>query len=103
MNGFGISPYLQDLEAYAGQDDNFEMAAQRLKKYLHIEVNSSQIDRITKHYGEQIEPGIIPQTTLAQADKNDKVYAMMDGSMLLTRKDSEWKEMKLGIPQILRD
>jgi len=105
VNGFQISPYFQELQAYAGQDDNFNMAAQRLEKYLRIACSSSQVDRVVKEYGAQLEEQgqLIRESDykehsdrVAQLGEEAKAYVMMDGCMLLTRQESEWKEMKLA-------
>ncbi len=105
VNGFQISPYYQELQAYAGQDDNFQEASQRLDKYLRISSSSSQIDRVVKQYGGQLEQESQTldetayqslRTKVSQVPADSEVYVMMDGCMLLTRQKSEWKEIKLG-------
>jgi len=80
------------------------MAAECLTKYLRIGVSSSHIDRIVKHYGSELEEESGLASTAFETSKEKKqtlsseakVYAMMDGCMLLTRKKGAWKEMKLG-------
>lgn len=64
--------------------------------YLDIDINEMQLYRITDHYGEALTP-ILDNTVRLQAlpQLNDVVYAMADGSMILTRED-QWKEAKLG-------
>lgn len=96
---------MQELEAYAGQDDNFELASQRLEKYLRVKVSSSQVARVTKTYGDKLESLSISEPLINSQEVRAEIkdlpvgqpaYVMMDGSMLLTREDSDWKEIKLG-------
>jgi hypothetical protein len=107
-----ISPYLQELEAYAGQADNYESATETLKKYLRIDINSSQVKRVTKTYSELLvtsDYGKENHLQEAQATKiidlkkdleeDEVVYGMVDGGMLQTREgeqNNDWKEVKLG-------
>ena len=93
------------MQLYAGQEDNFNLAAERLNKFLRIETNSSQIDRVTKYYGEALELEFDKSENIDyELFISDKIeipeagqsYVMMDGSMILTRENSDWKEMKLG-------
>jgi hypothetical protein len=51
--GYQISPYLQELYAYGGQSDNYRESCQQMEKYLRIAFNTSQMERITQHYGAQ--------------------------------------------------
>jgi hypothetical protein len=81
------------------------MAAERLEKYLRIPASSSQVDRIVKEYGSKLESQIQAGEAfveeeiidrVAQVKEEEKAYVMIDGSMLLTRQASEWKEIKLA-------
>ena len=108
INGFQISPYLQELQTYAGQSDNYTCAVRDLEKYLRIKTNRSQTERVTKHYAEELqsEESVLP---IAQSDlsislkknvnEEGHAYCMVDGGMLQTREGKEgndWKEVKLG-------
>jgi hypothetical protein len=99
--GFKISPYLQECLCLAGTKMTFEEASEEVKTLKGIEVNAKQIERLCHHYGESLA-----QVDWAQAYneavqlrlplKDEVTYAMMDGSMILTRQKSEsWKEVKL--------
>lgn len=81
------------------------MAAERLEKYLRIPASSSQVDRVVKEYGSKLESQIQAGQAfveeeiidrVAQVKEEEKAYVMIDGSMLLTRQASEWKEIKLA-------
>lgn len=98
LNDIQISPYLQELQAYAGQDDNYESAATILEKYLRIDVNSSQIKRVTKFYSEVLTSSDystenrlqeVQQAKIIEMKQNleedELVYGMVDGGMLQTR------------------
>ncbi len=72
----------------------FAEGEQLLEKLSGIQVNAKQIERLTHTYGQ------VWQETQAQQDavkpkEGQLHYAMMDGGMVLTRKEG-WKEMKLG-------
>jgi hypothetical protein len=95
---FGISPYLQEIECYYGQNEIYESGSEALEKLLHIPMNKKQIERVTKHYGDCLEKEL-EKESLEQlprsVEKDEQVYAMIDGSMIFTRL-GEWKEVKLG-------
>lgn len=97
---FALSHYLQIIMCLLGQSKVYAEASEILKKLLHIDVSGMQIQRVCTYYGELLDPIIeknittyIP--TLDKVDKDDRVYVMVDGSMLITR-DEGWKEIKLG-------
>lgn len=95
--GFRTSPYLQDLACYVGQSVPFEEGSELLWKLSSICLTDKQIERISHHYGEQLEvltPAVPP---LLEAKNEERHYAMMDGSMVFIRgKEEGWKELKLA-------
>lgn len=98
--GFQMSPYLQELVAFTGQNNVYEDAAEQLKKSNRIEITSKQIERVTNAYGElsevhsaELQEELI--TNKYDKDSSTPTYCMMDGSMILTRED-DWKELKLA-------
>jgi len=98
IGDFGISPYLQELMSYVGQDDVFERGSEDIEKFLRISMNKKQIERVSKYYGQQIQALNIKEheSVLPEVEEEGEiVYAMMDGSMIYTREE-EWKEVKLG-------
>jgi hypothetical protein len=91
--GFRVSPYLQELACYVGQQLSFDEASDNLLRVGRISLTDKQIERISHEYGESLE-SLLYEDTIKET--NDMLhYAMMDGSMCLTRKDG-WKEVKLG-------
>lgn len=110
LNGFKITPYFQELQVFAGQNDNYQAGSTQLEKYLRIPVGHSQLERVTKHYSEQLEATnsagtlIVAQEASTQLLKthmetSGHAYVMIDGSMLQTREGeqhNDWKEVKLG-------
>jgi len=89
---YRMSPYVQELLAYTGESLVFEQAGQLLAKLLHIPVNGKQAERVCHHYGELLEE----QSPQDKLQKDNRLhYAMVDGSMILTREES-WKELKVG-------
>ena len=53
--GFQMSPYLQDLVAFTGQNHVYEDASEQLKKSNGLEISSKQIERVTNAYGQIAE------------------------------------------------
>lgn len=92
-NGFGISPYLQEKLVFLGQLDVYKQAAQVAQILLGLSIASSQIYRLTKHYGAAIEAALDQPLLTDQAPKGI-VYVQADGAMLLT--DEGYKENKLS-------
>jgi len=99
--GFKISPYLQEHLCRVGTKMIFEEASQEVVQLMGIDVNAKQIERLCHHYG-----ALLDQVDWREAHndsvqlklplKNSETYAMMDGSMILTRqKEESWKEVKL--------
>jgi hypothetical protein len=99
--GFKISPYLQEHLCRVGTKLTFEEASEEATQLMGVDVNAKQIERLCHHYGD-----LLGQVDWKQAYneaiqlrlplKDEVTYAMMDGSMILTReKDNSWKEVKL--------
>lgn len=83
-----------------GQSKVYSEASEILKELLNIDVSGMQIQRVSTYYGELLDPIIEKNITscipkLENVGKDDRVYVMVDGSMLFTR-DQGWKEIKLG-------
>jgi hypothetical protein len=91
--GFRVSPYLQELACYVGQQLSFDEASDNLLRVGGISLTDKQIERISHEYGESLESVLYEDRIKGTNDILH--YAMMDGSMCLTRKDG-WKEVKLG-------
>lgn len=99
--GFKISPYMQEHLCRTGTKMIFEEASEEVTSLMGIDVNAKQIERLCHHYGELLEQidwkqAYNDSTQLCLPLKNQTTYAMMDGSMILTRQKNEsWKEVKL--------
>lgn len=99
--GFKISPFMQEQMCRAGTKMTFEEAGEEISKLMGVEANAKQIERLCHHYGELLEQIDWEQSyseaiQLRLPLKDQVTYAMMDGSMILTRqKDESWKEVKL--------
>ena len=102
-NGFGISPYMQELMTYAGHLDCYVKCEEMMEKFTSVKVNSPQVYRVTDHVSESLKGEDLKiERTLQPLSKEDVLYVEMDGSMILTRKNDEpWKEVKLG--RLFRD
>ncbi len=66
-----------------------------LEKLSGIQVNAKQIERLTHTYGQVWQETQAQQADAVKPKEGQLHYAMMDGGMVLTRKEG-WKEMKLG-------
>jgi hypothetical protein len=98
--GFKISSYLQETICYFGQKEVFEEASASIKRLKGVEVNAKQIERVCHYYGgileQELEQAIESGAPAFEEPNSDQLhYAMVDGSMLLTREE-KWKEIKLG-------
>ncbi len=63
-----------------------------------IEVSVMQVHRVTDTYGNLLEQAAVresPSVEVEEIKPNESVYAMTDGSMILTREEG-WNETKLG-------
>lgn len=83
-----------------GQSVVYAEASQMCDELLHLDISSTQIQRVCRFYGELLDSVVekdleehIPK--LKGVEKTDNIYLMVDGSMLLTR-PKDWKEIKLG-------
>lgn len=93
INGFGISPFLQEKLVFLGQLEVYDQAAQVAQTLLGLPIASSQIYRLTNHYGAAIEGDLNEPVPIDQPPQG-VVYAQVDGAMLLT--DVGYKENKLS-------
>jgi len=75
-----------------GQQAVYEEGSELLAQLMGVEVSGKQIERVCHYFGELLEQG---EETAPSFSKEEVVYGMVDGSMILTREQS-WKEMKLG-------
>lgn len=94
MNGFKISPYLQEQLTFISQLEVYGQASQTVEKLLRTKVSTSQIYRVTDTYGELIEEQVKNNFSTLKVDETDVVYAQLDGSMIFT--DNGWQEVKVG-------
>ena len=96
-----MSAYLQEKVAYVGQKEVYEEASESLLMLAGLCVSGKQIERVCHHYGALYEAQS-REPVEASCTEADACYAMVDGSLLLTKdKDLEtgkliWREMKLG-------
>lgn len=87
---------MQELILATTAENQYSISKELLSKYLDIDITAMQLHRITTHYGEALGP-VLEQTACLHplSNKEECLYAMADGSMVLTREDN-WKEVKLG-------
>lgn len=98
---FGISPCLQAHMCRLGSKLVFAEASEEFMEFLDIDISDKQIERVCHCYGEKLEEldwaNAYSDSIQMKIDykKDEPVYAMVDGSMLLTREE-KWKEIKVG-------
>jgi hypothetical protein len=97
---FGISNYLQNIICQLGQSLVFEDGESLLKQLLGISISARQIQRVSEHYGKELErqldKEIVDKAEVESSiEAKENVYVMADGSMVYTREEG-WKELKLG-------
>lgn len=93
-----MTPYLQSLVLATTAEHPYQMSSELLSMYLGVDINEMQLYRITDHYGQKLQEVLDDSEVLCPVkETNASVYAMADGSMILTRENgSEWKEIKVG-------
>jgi hypothetical protein len=98
---FRMTSYLQENVCFVGQKETFEEGSETLQKLMGIQISNKQIQRVSEHYGQSLEESIEQQVKeqpahcITKQDPFQFIYAMNDGSMVLTREE-KWKEIKLG-------
>ncbi len=100
VNGFKISPYMQEKMVLIGQNDCYDIGSEQLSSLLLVSINPMQLFRVTNRYGKLLEEDKVLNVNAIEEeslgiDKQECVYAMVDGSMLFTREE-KWKEVKVG-------
>lgn len=80
---------------YAGQWDCYERSNEVLKKFIDVQVSSTQVYLVTDCYGKLAEKQVNESRSLEPVKKDEVLYVQADGSMILTR-DEGWKEVKVG-------
>ena len=86
---------MQELMVYAGQLDCYGRSHEVIKQFLQVEVNASQVYRVTDTYWEELGKTVNEEKTLAPIKQQETLYVQADGSMILTREEN-WKEVKVG-------
>lgn len=94
VNGFQISPVMQELMVYTGQWDAYGKGVELLGKLAQVEVGSTQLYRVSNAYGGLLEPLMELAPAAKEVGENAVVYAEVDGSMILT--EEGWQEVKVG-------
>lgn len=99
---FGITSKLQEIVCLLAQDYVFSQAAEVLEELLGLSLSAKQIQRLSEHYGQKLEvqsEAVVqdkePAPELSLRRKDEVVYGMLDGSMLLFRKKG-WGEVKMA-------
>ncbi len=94
VNGFKMSPMLQDFVTYIGQLDVYEKSVEILEKLLGVNISAMQVNKVTDFYGSSCGGEAFLQPVLGSLKAQEKLYVEVDGSMVFTR-DAGWKEVKV--------
>jgi Uncharacterised protein family (UPF0236). len=87
---------MQEIMSYAGHLECYEKCNEIIGHFLSIEVSPSQVYRVTTFISEQLEEEErTASRILPPIEKEDVLYAEVDGSMISTREEG-WKEVKLA-------
>ena len=87
VNGFQISPRMQQLMTYCGQLDNYEKSNEVLKEMLQIKVSETQIYRVTDFYGKAVAATVNESPVLSSVKADEVMYVEADGSIIFTREE----------------
>jgi hypothetical protein len=96
-HGFAVTPYMQERLLFAGQQETFDQGVDLIGRFLCVQTNSSQVQRLCRYYGNEASVEQLlttPGDNWPQGTKEGVVYAGVDGSMLST--DDGYQEVKLG-------
>ncbi len=99
--GFYMSPKLQEHMCRLGSKMVFSEASEEFWQFLEQDISDKQIERVCHCYGEKLDEldwnnAFSDSIQLKLYHKKEEdVYVMVDGSMLLTRENG-WKEIKVG-------
>jgi len=97
VQGFAISPLLQEMMVYVGQMESYGKGVEIIEKLAGVGVSGTQLYRVTDAYGALLEAQTAQEEQApqeGQVDEREMVYAQMDGSIILT--DEDWREAKVG-------
>jgi hypothetical protein len=89
---------MQELMTYAGQLDCYDQCNEILSKFTGVDVSVMQVHRVTDTYGNLLEQEAVKEQSyddVLELRPQEALYAMVDGSMILTREEG-WNEVKLG-------
>jgi hypothetical protein len=94
-----VLPYWEEKLVFIGMLSTYERGSEIVEYLYGRQISDTKLYRITESAGEQSEQ-ILGQMDeqgdrVPQKNKGECTYAMVDGSMILTR-EAGWKEVKLG-------
>jgi Uncharacterised protein family (UPF0236) len=95
VNGFHISPRLQEIMMLYGERDCYAEAPVMLQETLGISVSTSQVYRVTDTYGAELKKREENKRLLPLLMKDEILYMGFDGSFIFSREEG-WKEVKVG-------
>jgi hypothetical protein len=95
VNGFHISPRLQEIMVLCGERDCYAEAPEMLQQTLGVSVSTSQVYRVTDTYGAELKKRGADKRLLPLLTGDETLYMEFDGSFIFSREEG-WKEVKVG-------
>lgn len=94
VQGFKVSPYMQERITLVGQMEVYSQASQSLESLLRVPASTAQVYRITNTYGKLVAEDLLEAPEAGAVAADGAVFAEADGSMVFT--DDGWQEAKVG-------
>lgn len=94
VQGFKVSPYMQERITLVGQMEVYSQASQSLENLLRVSASTSQVYRVADTYGALIREDLLDVPEAGPVAADGAVFAEADGSMVFT--DNGWQEVKVG-------
>lgn len=95
VQGFKVSPYMQERISWVGQMKAYSQARQSLESLLRVPGSPAQVYRIAGTYGKLIAEGLLEAPEAGPVAVGGAVFAEADGSMVFT--DDGWQEVRWGV------
>lgn len=95
-SGFKMSPLLLEKVGYVGQLNVYEKSSEVLDFLIGYKTSAVQVNKVVNYYGDACsKDNHLLQPVIKDIAAEEKVYVMIDGSMVFTREEG-WKEVKVA-------
>jgi len=91
-----MSPLLLEKVGYVGQLNVYEKSCEVLEFLIGYKTSAVQVNKVVNYYGNVCsKDNHLLQPVIKNITKEEKVYLMIDGSMVFTKEEG-WKEVKVA-------